>query len=66
VHPNLSTLDGNTLVRLFWGDDGKFPRWAAYSLGWDVVGQYLAKHRLTAAAAVRTTAAAILTEYTRP
>jgi hypothetical protein len=48
---------------LYWGDWGKFPREAGYTLGYDIVGRYLAAHPLSPAGFVRVRAPTILASF---
>jgi hypothetical protein len=49
--------------RVFWGDNGRFPQWAGYTLGYDIVGRYLKTHHLRAANLVNVNAKKILAEF---
>lgn len=42
---------------------GPFPRWTGYTLGWHIVGRYLAQHHTTAQASVKTPASKILAGF---
>jgi uncharacterized protein YjaZ len=51
---------------VFWGDKGRFPRWAGCTLGYDIVGRYLTAHQLRASALVNAKAKKILAEFGTP
>lgn len=51
---------------VFWGDNGRFHRWAGYTLGYDIVGRYLAAHHVRAAAVVDVKAMTILAGFRGP
>ena len=44
----------------YWLYGNGLPRWTGYTLGWQIVGRYLAAHRLRAAAAVNRPSTAFL------
>ena len=46
-----------------WFFGAGFPRWTGYTLGWQIVGRYLAKHHTTARASVKTSAWKILAGF---
>src|SRR5215204_2616034 len=51
---------------VFWGDNGRFHRWAGYTLGYDIVGRYLAAHHVRATAVVDVKAMTILAGFRGP
>jgi hypothetical protein len=51
---------------VFWGDNGRFPPWAGYTLGYDIVGRYLTAHHLHTSALVNAKAKKILAEFGTP
>lgn len=61
VRPRLGSVDIDGA--LFWGANGRFPGWAGYTLGYDIVGRYLAAHHLTGGQAVLVKTATILAGF---
>jgi hypothetical protein len=51
---------------VFWGDNGRFPEWAGYTVGYDIVGRYLTAHHVRAAALVTVKAKTILADVGSP
>jgi hypothetical protein len=51
---------------VFWGDNGRFPQWAGYTVGYDIVGRYLTANHLRAGALVTVRARTILAEVGSP
>jgi hypothetical protein len=61
AHPLLNSRD-YSFRDWFFGDAGK-PRCGGFTLGYDIVGRYLARHRQTPSEAVLTAAARILASF---
>jgi uncharacterized protein YjaZ len=51
---------------VFWGENGRFPQWAGYTVGYDIVGRYLTAHHLRAASLVTVKAKTILADVGSP